>query len=126
MENEPHGSETYPSKTFKLHCEALLSTLAHQGHANESDARASFNQAKDEVQLPDLQLRDADRCTLTVLDIALANLAQVTPLEKRTLLQGCAACVMADQQVTVEEKELLRAISDGLGCPMPPILVPTH
>ena len=113
-------------KDVQVHCEVLLSTLAHQGHENESDACSSFNQARDEVQLPDLQLRDPDRCTLTVLDIALANLAQVTPSEKRILLQGCAACVMADQQATIEELELLRAISDGLGCPMPPILVPAH
>lgn len=113
-------------KDVQAHCEALLSTLAHQGHANALDARSSFNQAKDALQMPELQLRDWDRCTLTVLDIALANLAQVTQAEKRILLQGCAACVMADQQATVEEIELLRAISDGLGCPMPPILVPAH
>lgn len=113
-------------KDVQVHCEVLLSTLAHQGHENESDACSSFNQARGEVQLPDLQLRDSDRCTLTVLDIALANLAQVTPSEKRILLQGCTVCVRADQQATIEELELLRAISDGLGCPMPPILVPAH
>ena len=41
---------------------------------------------------------------------------------KRSLLQACAACVSHDNQVTVQEGELLRAISDALGCPMPPLI----
>jgi hypothetical protein len=37
-------------------------------------------------------------------------------------LQACAECIGADEQVTIEEGELLRVISDALDCPMPPIL----
>ena len=33
-----------------------------------------------------------------------------------------AAAILADQQVTVHEAELLRGIADSLGCPMPPAL----
>jgi len=36
----------------------------------------------------------------------------------------CAACIGVDASATVEERELLRALSDCLGCPMPPPLAP--
>ena len=43
---------------------------------------------------------------------------------KKCVLEACAACIGADGQVTVEEGELLRVISDALDCPMPPLLLP--
>jgi hypothetical protein len=44
----------------------------------------------------------------------------VPPL-KRQILSACAACIGADGRVTVEEGELLRAVADALGCPVPPL-----
>jgi hypothetical protein len=38
------------------------------------------------------------------------------------LLMACAACIAADRTVTQSEGEMLRAIADALGCPMPPLL----
>jgi len=46
----------------------------------------------------------------------------VTPLLKRRLLRACGVCVSHDDQVTLREGELLRAIADALDCPMPPFL----
>lgn len=126
---EPEFTEDKPKKVrysslrdIASHCEALLSTLAHRGHSDEEEVTKAFQEGARVLNLPTITLRAASRCTLTVLDLALLTLDQVTPKEKRRLLQGCGACVLADQQVTVQEYELLRAISDSLGCPMPPIL----
>ena len=54
---------------------------------------------------------------------ALQVLAEAAPAIKRQVVVSCAACITADRQVTVREAELLRAISDTLNCPMPPLTV---
>jgi uncharacterized protein (UPF0276 family) len=41
----------------------------------------------------------------------------------RRVVVACASCILADDQVTVREVEVLRAICDRLDCPMPPQLV---
>jgi hypothetical protein len=59
---------------------------------------------------------------LIQLDAALRTIDLASrPLKKQVLL-ACAAVVGADGRVTVEEGELLRAISDSIDCPMPPLL----
>ena len=42
---------------------------------------------------------------------------------KRQLVQSAAATVSEDGCLQIQEAELLRAISDSLGCPMPPMAV---
>jgi hypothetical protein len=54
---------------------------------------------------------------------ALQTLNQSVPAIKRRIVDACAACILANQQVTVREVELLRAICDTLDCPLPPLVV---
>ena len=61
---------------------------------------------------------------LRAVDAALEVLATAAPPLKKQILEACAACICVDGSVTVEEGELLRAVSDCLGCPMPPLLAP--
>ena len=63
-----------------------------------------------------------NQCHLATVDAALNDLAAASPGVKRRVLEGCAAAISADGQVTVAEGELLRAIADSLDCPMPPLL----
>jgi len=56
---------------------------------------------------------------LAELDQAINKLAQLKPLQKPGLLKACAACIAADDKVTADEMELLRAFSSLLDCPMP-------
>jgi hypothetical protein len=58
---------------------------------------------------------------LRALDQALDELDAAVPQLKRPILTACAACIGADGRVTLEEGELLRAIADSLGCPVPPL-----
>jgi hypothetical protein len=58
---------------------------------------------------------------LSSLDRALNDLDAAAPQLKRQILAGCAACIGADGRITLEEGELLRAISNALGCPLPPL-----
>jgi len=39
------------------------------------------------------------------------------------VITACAACVVADGEVTVREAILFRLISECLDCPIPPVLL---
>jgi hypothetical protein len=60
-----------------------------------------------------------EECSLAKFDAALRTLNQSVPAIKRRIVVACTACILANQQVTVREAELLRAICDMLDCPLP-------
>ena len=120
------NSTKFPTRYHSLsrvahHCGDLLSALAHHGNSNSDKIMQAFRAGKQELGVPALTLTPASQCTQASLDLTLYTLAAATPQLKRTIVKACAACVLADQHVTVEEGELLRAIADSLGCPMPPL-----
>jgi Zn-dependent protease with chaperone function len=100
----------------------VLGTLAHVGSAQPGDAARAFAlgiqalgwHGVDSALPP----RDLD---LKSLDLALNELDAAAPQLKRRILAACATCIGADGRVTLEEGELLRAIADSLGCPIPPL-----
>lgn len=104
----------------------LLSALAHSGAttAGEGAARAfecGAAQLRGVEKLP-LALLPEQYCGLAQVDSALRRLDLLTPRMKKPLLAACAATVAADRRVELAEAELLRAIADTLGCPVPPFL----
>ena len=106
-------------------CAVLLSALAYVGHQTLDEAQGAFNAAA--ANLPGIspRLRPPNESALMDLNKALDELAQIDVPLKRHVLNASAACISADHQVTVTESELLRAVSDALDCPMPPLL-PGH
>ena len=54
---------------------------------------------------------------------ALDQLNSLSPLLKQPVIDACVDCILHDQEVTLREMELLRAVSEALECPMPPIQV---
>ncbi|MFO0790421.1 MAG: M48 family metallopeptidase [Pirellulales bacterium] len=97
----------------------LISTLSH---ASQHDDAAAFEAGV--KHLPDVRVRllPREECGVGPLDEALRVLNQASPKLKAQLVGACAACICADRSVSVEEGELLRAVCDMLGCPMPPLL----
>jgi hypothetical protein len=67
-------------------------------------------------------LLPSDRCSLAAVDEALSRYDAATPALKKSLVLACAATVMADDNVTDREAELIRAIGDGIDCPIPPFV----
>ncbi len=113
----------YSLKPVRDHLAVLLSTLARQGHGDRESARHAYDQAIGRLSLDPLpELADADACGLRQIDEALTALNTVGPREKKAVINACAVCVTADTQVTPDEAELLRAVCESLGCPMPPLL----
>ena len=100
-------------------CSVLLSFLARETQPEESAVSHGFRAAVNELELPGVQLLPASRLSLAELEPATDRLARMKPLQKPRLLKACAACIAADDKVTADEMELLRAFSSLLDCPMP-------
>ncbi|MCB1079805.1 MAG: hypothetical protein KDM64_18450, partial [Verrucomicrobiae bacterium] len=104
----------------------LLSTLAGLGHRGDAaGALQAFRHGASQVEgqtwatLSPVPLAD---CGLDRIDAALDRFAEGTPLVKRQLIHACGRTVMADGKVTSDEAELIRAVADAIGCPIPPFV----
>ncbi len=119
----PRPPQYYSLATLSAPCAVLLSALARAAGSEESVAQ-SFDAGV--AQLPELNqkpsLLPAEEASVAKLDHALETLTTVSPANKRELVRAAVAAIAADDHVTVEEGELLRAISDRLDCPVPPLL----
>jgi Zn-dependent protease with chaperone function len=60
--------------------------------------------------------------SLATLAHHLDRLRQTAPKVKQSVINACAHTVLLDSEVTVEEAELLRAVTITLDCPIPPFL----
>ncbi len=58
--------------------------------------------------------------TLDQIDAALDRFDCAVPMVKKQLIYLCANAVFADGSVSNHEAELLRAVGDTIGCPVPP------
>jgi Zn-dependent protease with chaperone function len=67
----------------------------------------------------DLPKLSAEECSLTAAAEALLELDAATPLVKSRLLRMCGLVVKADGVIEDQEVELLRAVADAIGAPMP-------
>ncbi len=103
----------------------VLALLAWEGEAEPGRASRAFDAGMRSYVGGDHahRLPSRQECSLAEFDAALQTLDQSTPAIKRRIVVACTACILANQQVTVREAELLRAICDTLDCPLPPLVV---
>jgi Zn-dependent protease with chaperone function len=99
----------------------ILSVMAYAGQQNQNYVEKAFVAATEALELSGFELRAKEDISLSDLDLALGKLARLKPLAKPRLLKGCVASIVHDQRVLAVELELLRAFSDVLDCPMPPV-----
>jgi len=111
-------------KSVATECQTLLSVLSQVTSSNADIARKAFDEGAAALNLPagTLQWQPHGSQGLAEVECAIPALNEVVPLQKRNVLYACARTVLADRQVCPRELELLRAIADGLDCPIPPIL----
>ncbi|MFO0961429.1 MAG: M48 family metallopeptidase [Phycisphaerales bacterium] len=99
----------------------VISVLAWSGARSGDQAQQAWEAACERLpELPPAPL-PAPACTLDALDEALQALDATPTGRKRALVDAAIACVASDGRTTVEEAELLRAVCDSIGIPMPPI-----
>jgi len=111
-------------KVLADECILLLSTLAYAGHETTGEAASAYGVAVDRLDLATQRppLLPATSCKMTAFDYAVGRINEADPRTKQEVLTAAAYCVAADGVVTIEEAELLRAVSDALDSPMPPFL----
>jgi hypothetical protein len=104
----------------------VLSALAYAGEQTPEGAARAFAAGTSALGWPGvtLELAPAGTVGIAEIDAALEVLALAAPRLKKQVLEACAACICVDGSVTIDEGELLRAVSDCLGCPMPPLIAP--
>jgi hypothetical protein len=104
--------------------EAVLSTLAWSGAAEEGAAAPAF--AAGAATLHELAgrltLRPRGATSIEQIDDALWELRAGTPQIRRRIIEACVHTVAHDGLVDLEEAELLRAVAEALDAPMPPLL----
>ncbi|MBI3884250.1 MAG: M48 family metallopeptidase [Opitutae bacterium] len=101
----------------------VLSVLASASSDDTAAQTAAF--AAGAAQLPllanSLNFAPADAWNFPQLDAALDKLATTSgPIKQRALL-AAAHVVSSDGVILATEAELLRAVADTLGCPLPPL-----
>jgi Zn-dependent protease with chaperone function len=107
-------------------CRVILSALAHLGGQPEAAAAAHFRDAARQLnaETSGLELLPVAECGIGPIDTALGRLSGLTPVLKKNVLYACGHAVMADGELNHDEAELIRALADGLDCPLPPNLMP--
>ena len=119
----PHAQPRYSHLSqLKKEIEVVLSMMAYAGHDEQNAAEMAFSAATITLGFSGLQLLAKNQLNISGLDLSLQKLEMLKPLIKPKLLKACATSIMHDQQIFPVEVELLRAFSDVLGCPMPPII----
>ncbi|MCA9279769.1 MAG: M48 family metallopeptidase [Phycisphaeraceae bacterium] len=105
-------------------CTDVMSVLASAGAPDAESAGHAFARGVGVLSQAGIgTLRYESGRTLRDLDQGLDMLDNLSIAHKRVFLLACAAVVVDDRVVTVAEAELLRAVADSLGVPVPPIVL---
>jgi Zn-dependent protease with chaperone function len=123
-QNRPAPVQYYTLKPLVPDCVVVLSALANIGSDVPDEIQKAFGAGAPYLRAPadvDLQLSPREQCGVDAVDAALNRLALAVPIIKKNLLEACAQVVGADGVIVESEAELLRAVSDTLDCPMPPL-----
>ncbi len=100
----------------------VLSLLAFAGQKSPTDAEPGYRKALSSLTSQALAMASPKDCIPASLNAALAKLALAAPLVKERVIHAFVSCVLADGKVTIQETEVLRAITSSMDCPMPPLL----
>lgn len=112
----------YSLKPVLMPCGMLLSVLAYVGQKDPAGVAKAFSAGVEGLDLAGVSLLDKSAVKLGEVGKALDELVHISLREKKKLIAACARTIAADGEVTRSEGELMRAIADSLGVPMPPLL----
>lgn len=96
----------------------VLSLLAHAGRGG----MASFTKGIEALGLAGCVMRSPAELGIAHVESALYELKLLAPLKKPAFIKACLAVVIADEKITVQEGELMRALCATLDSPLPPLL----
>lgn len=98
----------------------LISTMAGVGASSEQEVRKAYAEAV--TSLPGWNQSLVGGSALSELTQILTRFDQASPLVKKKLLLACGRAAAADGDLANREAEMIRAIADSIGCPVPPFV----
>ncbi len=123
LKQQKKTARYYSLKNLSHECSVLISSLACTAGSNDETIQMAYAAGASHLDATRLTKLPNVDCGLQELDQALVTLDEVTIKLKRKLIEAAVATVSADGYLQIQEAELLRAISDSLGCPMPPLAI---
>lgn len=102
--------------------ELLLNSLIGHCWHKEDDLNVLVDNLTLELAIEKLNITPQPVLIIEGLDKALTLLAKVKPIEKAKVLRACLMIITVDKIFSIQEMELIRAISSVLECPLPPQL----
>lgn len=103
--------------------ELLLSIVAKQGHSDANAAQQAFADGAGSLSAAGVSMKfTGGDWDYSRLEQAMRKLVQSAPQVKKSVLTAIGLTIIHDGQITIEEAELFRAISESLDCPVPPII----
>ncbi|MDF1739254.1 MAG: M48 family metalloprotease, partial [Verrucomicrobiales bacterium] len=104
----------------------VITTLAAMSHPDDDNAiQEAFSKASRHIANTlgtTISFKPAGECGLDHIEAALEKFAKATPTVKKHLLEAASKSVMADGAISSREAELIRAMADAMGCPIPPFV----
>jgi Zn-dependent protease with chaperone function len=102
--------------------QVLFSVLARHGHSDDVSARRAYEAGMHQLFPRERPAYGLAGPWASALDLALSRLDQLAPIAKEQLVEAMVATVTHDQQLTIGEAELLRAVCASVHCPLPPLV----
>ena len=102
--------------------QVLFSVLAQHGHSDATGARRAYEAGMHHLFPRERPAYGVPAAWAAALDVALSRLDQLAPIAKEQLVEAMVATVTHDQQLTMGEAELLRAVCASVHCPLPPLV----
>jgi hypothetical protein len=106
---------------LKLESCVLLSAVAYASRSGIEASKKAFVVAESELEIT-LEVIEESKLNSDVLIDAVGKMRNLKPLVKPKFLKALCIVAQHDGVVEAKEVELIRTISEGMGCPMPPVL----
>lgn len=102
----------------------LLSTLAYLNRQEQDGPRLAYEAGLRHLNIEGVTapILPPEACHLAAVDQALEKLQGLAPVLKKNLLFAAGQVALSDGRLGRDEIELIRAIADVLGCPLPPFI----
>jgi len=100
----------------------LVSTFAHLSEGGADEAFEAAGAAYREQAGRSLMLLPAAECSLGAIDEALDRCLRGTAVVRKHLLHLCGLAAVRDGKLSDDEIELLRAVAEAIGTPLPPFV----
>ena len=110
---------------LKKECTVILSAMAGVGSAIRSESLEAFNNGAlilEKEGSGNLKMLEPDSCGINEIDKALNKLERCSSTLKKDILVACGTAALSDNHLSCLEIELLRAIADSIGTPIPPFV----